>query len=466
MSKDDAQEPLNFPERLISLLCPKEPREGRNICLLGLSGFFLMLSYYLVRPVREGLFLSQASAEVRCYIVGAIALLILILVPVYGRWLKSRPEQQVFQRVLIASVCILLGFSWAGAAGLSIEIPFFIWIGGFSLLVVAQYWAVAASIFGVDTGRRIFPTIAIGLSFGALVGSRIAVFLYTVLGPYGLMQVAAATLLVHFFVQASILRRVGADRGMRRARPLVMPKNRGTYGFSLIFKSRYLTKIAIVVVLLNWIDTAGDFILARAIQAYVENAQAFVTGAVERGTLIGTIYAEFFFWICVVGLLLQIFTVSKIFRTGGVATALLILPSIMIVGYSLFSFIPIFSVIYVIKIVEAATDYSIQGTAKHALFLPLDSHTTCHAKTTIDTFFWRFGDLIQAGVIYAGINHLNLDTPEFVVINLILSVICVGLVMSIGREYARASGKVEAEFAPDSMRRLPQASKAGRNAAQ
>jgi hypothetical protein len=63
-------------------------------------------------------------------------------------------------------------------------------------------------------------------------------------------------------------------------------------------------------------------------------------------------------------------------------------------------FVPIFTLIRLVKIAENATDYSLMNTTRHALFLPVDRDATYEGKTAIDSFFWRVGDLIQAGVVF------------------------------------------------------------------
>lgn len=440
MSTPSAPPSLTRLEKLISVFCPLKPEDGHDTCVLALSGFVLMLSYYLIRPVREALLLSQSSAEIRTYAVGSVALFAVFLVPLYGHWLKTNPAHLVFQRTLFSGVLILLAFAAGGFLGGPIEIPFFIWLGLFSLLVVAQYWAVAANIFSVESGQRVLPAIAIGMSVGALLGSWLVGFLYPLLGPYGLMLLAAGILLLHYYLQNWIIRHVCRSKGALDFIPESMARNRCTYGFSLILKNSYLLKIAVLVTLLNWIDTAGDFILASSVQAYVSrvtpDADVFT-----QSSQIGGIYADFFFWVCVLGLLFQVLTVSKIFRSGGISTALIILPIVMVIGYSIFGFVPVFSAIYVLKILEASVDYSIQGTARHALFLPLNPIVTCHAKMAIDTFFWRFGDLILALVVLVGLNVLNLGTMHFVIINVILALVCTILAISVGASYRALAGK-------------------------
>lgn len=435
MTHQRSLQPLSWLERLLSFFCPLGPREGHSACILGISGFFLMLSYYLVRPVREALVLSQASAEMRAYAVGAIAVFVLLVLPAYGKLLGGKPVHRIFQRTLLASTIVLVAFALGGMIGLPIQFPFFVWLGIFSLLIVAQFWTIVANTYGVESGQRVLPAVAIGLSAGALAGSRLAGITYELIGPYGLMIGSAAVLLLHYRVQERIIRGICPGRNALEFVPASTVRDRGSYGFELILRSPYLLKIAILVTILNWIDTAGDFVLARAVQEYVSSAATTILDVTQISARIGSIYAEFFFWICVAGLALQLLAVSRIFRSGGVGAALLVLPLVLTMGYAVFGFMPVFSTIYVLKILEASIDYSVQGTAKHALFLPLNPVVTCHAKMTVDTFFWRFGDLINAIVIGLGINFFGFDTAHFVAINVGLSAICVALALSIGADY-------------------------------
>lgn len=452
--KNDTPASLSRVEKIISIFCPLQAKDGHKTCVFGLSGFFLMFSYYLIRPVREALVLSQSSAEVRAYAVGGIALIVVFLVPAYARWLKSRTVRDAFQTVLSASIIILILFGLAGLLGVPIGIPFFVWLGIFSLLVVAQFWAVATSICGVESGKRIFPAIALGLSLGALLGSRIVGPLFPLLGPYGLMIAAAAVLVVHLAIQEWILNRICSGQSALAFTPKKRARTGRSYGFSLVLKNPYLLKIAILVTLLNWIDSTGDYLLANAVQVHVLS-QAGTATLTELGAQIGAIYSDFFFWVCVLGLFIQLVAVSRVFRTGGVQVALLVMPICLVLGYAMYGIIPVFTSIYLLKILEASLDYSIQGTAKHALFLPLNPIVTCHAKMTIETFFWRFGDLVQALMIFLGLNFLNLGSHHFAAINLILAVVCISIAASIGRDFRAVSGEASEPDKQLANRRAP-----------
>ena len=76
-------------------------------------------------------------------------------------------------------------------------------------------------------------------------------------------------------------------------------------------------------------------------------------------------------------------------------------------------FVPIFSIIRLVKIGENSVNYSLMNTTRQALFLPVDRDAKYEGKTAIDTFFWRVGDLIQAGVVLCGPALARLDGGKF-----------------------------------------------------
>jgi AAA family ATP:ADP antiporter len=160
-----------------------------------------------------------------------------------------------------------------------------------------------------------------------------------------------------------------------------------------------------------------------------------------------------------VGLAIQLFLVARIYRTVGVKGAVVIHPIVVAIGYGLLAlspmlggFVPIFTLIRLVKIAENATDYSLMNTTRQALFLPVDRDAKYEGKTAIDTFFWRFGDLLQAGVVYVGLNVLGWTAPTFALLNLVLALAWIGLAVSIGREFGRKALENVTNVAPEAGR--------------
>ncbi len=141
------------------------------------------------------------------------------------------------------------------------------------------------------------------------------------------------------------------------------------------------------------------------------------------------------------GLLFQLFLVSRIFKYIGVRGALFILPCIALMGYSLLIVFPLLAAVRITKTLENSTDYSIQNTARHALFLPTSREAKYKAKAAIDTFFWRAGDMLQAGVVFLG-TQLAFGISDFALLNLVFVLVWLGIVGMIYREHKlRSAGR-------------------------
>ncbi|MFC1696633.1 ATP translocase, partial [Pseudomonadota bacterium] len=82
-----------------------------------------------------------------------------------------------------------------------------------------------------------------------------------------------------------------------------------------------------------------------------------------------------------------------------------------------------------------STDYSLMNTTRHALYLPLPVAHKYEGKTTIEAFFWRFGDLAQAGAIYAGLNWFGFGIAQFAAINMLLALVWLAVAWQVGRIY-------------------------------
>ena len=161
-------------------------------------------------------------------------------------------------------------------------------------------------------------------------------------------------------------------------------------GFELIFRDRYLMLVALLTVLLNVVNSTGEFLLSKLV---VQQAHQLYGPGAEMASkaFVGEFYAHFFGWVNLVGLVLQMLFVSRIFRYIGVRGSLFILPSIALTGYTLILIYPALRAVRLIKILENSTDYSVQNTARQALFLPTSREAKYKAKEAVDTFFRPHG---------------------------------------------------------------------------
>jgi ATP:ADP antiporter, AAA family len=166
-------------------------------------------------------------------------------------------------------------------------------------------------------------------------------------------------------------------------------------------------------------------------------AQALHAGdAAAQKQYIGSFYGSFFANVNLLGFLLQAFAVSRIVPRTGIRGALYILPSISLLSCSMVGLTPLLGLVRWGKILENAADYSIQNTVRQALFLRTSREAKYKAKAAIDTFFMRFGDVLQAGVVRFG-SLLHLTFAGFAWLNVGLTLVWLAAVSRLAREHNR-----------------------------
>jgi ATP:ADP antiporter, AAA family len=444
-------------ERLLTLFTRMRPGEGRSALMFMLHAFMLLFSYQVVKALREAFMLAKFSAEVRSYAVALTAVILMLLVPLYGVVRRRLDGARLLRAVTVFFAANMLVFAAVAWSGTSIAFAFFVWASIYGVMVVSQLWAFAADTFNLKSGQRLFPVIMVGANVGALAGAKTAQLAVAALTPVGLMLLATLVLLATMLLMGPEHRAVPeGSRAVAAEHGKPVPKLLG--GIGLVLRDRYLRLIAVLMVLLNWINTTGEFILADFVQRDAARRAAASGGVLDPGVLIASFYGSFQFWVTAVGLAIQLFLVARIYRTVGIRGALLIHPAVVAVGYGLLAvspllggFVPIFTIVRLVKIAENATDYSLMNTTRQALFLPVDRDAKYEGKTAIDTFFWRFGDLIQAGVVYLGLNWFGWAAPTFAALNLALALVWIGLAVAIGREFGRKALENVTNVAPQAV---------------
>ncbi len=446
-------------ERLLGIFTEVRAGEGRVALLLTLDIFLILTAYYTIKPLREALILAAPRGEEwKSYASAGQALLLLGAVPLYA-WLAGRASRRrLIDTVTLFFVANLglffLAVKTVGAGSLPLGLGFFLWVGVFNLMVPAQFWSLANDLYSPEQGKRLFVIVAFGASMGAVLGSKLA---GTMIGAFGLEQLplaAAGLLLLSLWLSHAVQdRSVAAGTVAARTTPEVDAPVGRTGAFTLVLRDRYLLWIALLMFFLNWVNSTGEFLLGDIVKtsiAHQADAAAIAADARDAwvGARIGEFYADFFFVVNVLGVVIQLFLVSRIFRYLGIRVALLVLPIIALGAYSTMAFVPLLAAVRWAKTLENATDYSLQNTVRQTLFLPTTREEKYKAKQAIDTFFVRAGDVLSAVLVGVGIHTLGLTTRGFALVNLGLVLVWLLLAVAIGREHARRVHALTAPVSP------------------
>lgn len=382
------------------------------VVLLFFANLFLLLTaYYVLKVVREPLILMGGGAVSRSYARGLQAGLLFLVIPAYSALANRTEPAKLVKWIFAFFVASLALFFGLGRIGLPIGFTFFVWLGIFSTLSIAQFWSLANDILTEAEGRRLFPIIAAGGTLGGILGAQIAAKASKVLHPYHLMLGAAGLLAICMWLTHHSHH---AGLGHRERVPDGPPQERDQRGgFGLILADRYLLLIALSVLVLNFVNTTGDFILARMV-----SADALALPLAERKGFIAAFYGDFQTWVSSLTALIQIVVVGRVFKKVGVGRALLFLPFLAVAGYGTSALLPLLAVVGTVKVLENSTDYSLQNTIQQALFLPTSRDAKYKAKSAIDTLSVRLGDLVSTGLVVLG-TALNFSTMAFAMTNVV-----------------------------------------------
>jgi AAA family ATP:ADP antiporter len=440
-----ARERSSWLERALAPFAEVHAGEGATALLLMLDVFLLLTSYYIIKTVREPLILAGGGAEVKSYTAAGQALLLLFLVPAYGAFASRVDRMRLITGVTLFFASNLVVFYLLAMAKTPfLGVAFFLWVGIFSLMIIAQFWSFANDVYTPEQGKRLFAIVAFGSTAGAIFGAWIAKVLIGPLGVYPMMLVAAGILLLCLgltrIVHAREMSRPEARADEAAAGTVAEPLGK-TGGYRLIFSSRYLLLIAALMLVYNFVNTNGEYILSKTVT--MEAAKRVAAGAAAgadpgewTGRFIGKFYGDFFTWVNLITAVVQLFLVSRIMKWLGVRVALFFLPLIALGGYGIIATAPILALVRVAKIAENSTDYSLQNTARQALFLPTSREAKYKAKAAIDSLFVRGGDLLSSGLVFLG-TQWAMGPQAFARINLALVAVWLFVLVLLARENAK-----------------------------
>lgn len=470
-------------DRALRLFAEVRAGEGANVVILAVNVFILLTSYSMMKPIRSGLILVERGPEVTAYMSAAMAFILIPVIAGYGKLADRFPRRRLINVVTLFFAACTVVFFLAGQAGIQIGIAFFIWIGIFSVMIIAQFWGFANDLYTNEEGERLFPVVAIGAATGAVAGSAVVGEMIEPFGLYLPMLFAGALLVLSLLLTNWVDRRerlrteasvkpglstatspaatgefrldTGEFKNLREAlREALEKEARGEAGveeepapepsefesgrgaFALVFRTKYLLYIAILILLLNWVNTNGQSLLSFLVTDSAEQAIAAGTaGGLEVGEYIGTFYSRFETGVNILGLVVQLFVVSRVIKYLGVHVGIMILPLIALGSYALIAVYPVLEYVRWAKTAENATDYSLQNTVQNALFLPTTREQKYKAKQVTDSFSKRAGDTLAALTVFIVVNFLGTNIRAFALLNILVVLIWLAVAYRIGREY-------------------------------
>jgi len=357
-----------------------------------LCGFCLFSGYSVAKPLRDAVGASLGTTAVAKLQTGTFFAMIAASAVV--GLLVSRLSWKTF--VLVASTTWVVGaaiiagfFAWAGPeTSFVVDGAFFIAVSVFNLLSLSIFWATLSDIFDAERAKRAFPSIGLGLTFGNIAGSWF-VTTYAKTIPYSaFIAVSCAMLIVAGLCTVWILRFAPARAHARHRTPGGSIAEM-IEGMRTAFSSSYLLRLSGYLFLYSVTGTLVYMLQTSILNTTFANPdKAAMRGAIAQVTGRIDLYAN------ILTAALQLFVAGRILRWVGIGVALTLTPFSTLAAIGLLTFSPTVAMLVPVQVARRGMHYALDRPAREVLYTVVSIVERYKSKSFIDTFVYRFGDVI------------------------------------------------------------------------
>ena len=378
--------------RLLKLIADVEPDEVGAVLIAFVYFFFLMASYFILRPLRDTMGTVYGIAHIQELFTGTF-IVSFIVAPIFAG-LASRIRLATFLPWVYGFIAMTMLVFYVlfqrDAHDRWIAAAFYVWLSTFNLLTISVFWSMMADIFSKPQAKRLFGFIAAGGTVGTIAAPAFVTFFVHAVGTNNLLLISAAGFVITALLVRSMesaKRRLAARDSEAQRTSLDRPLGGNPFdGFALLSKSRYLMMIALFLLLMTWISTVVYIqlgVLITHFTSLTDRTQTYATIDLATNSI---------------AVILQLFLTGRFVKRFGVTTGLLLNPVIMVVAFLAVAFSPVLVVLGSLQVIRRAAEYAVAKPCRDMLFTVVDQQAKYKAKNVIDTVVYRFGDLTSSWV--------------------------------------------------------------------
>jgi ATP:ADP antiporter, AAA family len=377
--------------RLLRKVVDVKAFELRALVLSFIYYFFILSSYYIIRPIRDDMGAAGGVENLPWMFTGTLLAMLVAnalfaaLVAKFSRRRFIPIAYRFFIANLVLFFVLLLMVPkeqqvWVGRA-------FFIWTSVFNLFVISVFWAFMADVFSTDQGKRLFGFISVGGTLGGIVGAAITATLVQKIGTLNLLLISAVLLelsaqCVRLFPTAF----AGSRASIREKVAAEAPIGGGIWsGIAHDLRSPYLLGICAYMLLYAITSTL----------LYFQQVSIAAGAFTDRGARTA-FFAQIDLLVNVLTILVQVFLTGRLLKWLGVGITLALLPALSVIGFTAMGIMPTLAILVIFLTLRRAGNFAIARPAREVLFTVVSREDKYKAKNFIDTFIYRAGDQIGA----------------------------------------------------------------------
>lgn len=415
--------------------------------MLALTFAFIIGTYWLMRPLKDGLFFKIVGKGYQPYAKIASFLFIIPVIFFYAKLVDLVEKQKLFYilagiySLLFVGITFFLGHETIGLKNALGELNppawnrWFGWViylgvESYGSLLPALFWSFVASSTDSATAKRGFGLIIGGAQLGAIAGPAFATQAEWVGMSFLTMTVAVCLAMVPLLIKAYItMYPSAAETGTssKKAKTGIFE------GLRLLLSRPYLVGVFGVAVLYEVVVTIMDYQMKFIADTVYQGSDSFTSFLGYFGMATNTVALIFAlvgtgFFITRYGLLFCLVAYPVIM--GLITTGIIALPASLLASNGVWIF-------FFATMAGKALSYALNNPCKEILFIPTSKDVKFKAKSWIDSFGGRFAK----GPAASGVNAVCAALSNPILIGSVFSLGIIGIwlvaAVFVGRKNAQ-----------------------------
>jgi AAA family ATP:ADP antiporter len=369
-----------------------ESNELKATLVSTLFVFILMASYYILRPVRDGMASDWSDSEVS-FLWNINFFVSAGIVAIYGFAVSRIKLRNVIPAMygFFATTFVVFYFGIELVDDrVIVDKLFYLWVSVFALFNVSVFWTFMSDTFNPGQAKRLFGIIMAGSSAGALIGPGIPALFAGVLGNDTLMLIASVSLMAViplvfylYHLKATELGNVDLEADTSKA---VIGGN-WWQGFQSFATNPYLLLIGVFILLYVFIGSFVYFEQKNLLVEFTRDERTQILGSVDW--LVNALTFG-----------MALFLTGRIVGKIGMPTALALMPFLVGAGLLILAFAPILTVLLALQVFRRGGNYGLTRPAREMLYTKVSQEERFKAKPVIDIVVYRGGDAVS-GTLFA-----------------------------------------------------------------
>lgn len=398
--------PQNTRSPLAAVL---DVRRGEWALAAKMFGYFFLVitTFWILKPIKKGVFIRyhretpldlfgvtfdapQAELIAKVANMGVAFVAVVVFSAIAKR--VQREKLTLVFCVFFAITLVLYALSISSLGG-PLVWSFYLYGDLYSTIMVATFFAFLNDVVTPDAAKRLYGLIVLGGVLGGAFGTSVLnawirsletpYWIWICLGITGVVAVLAWSAGRHASDTVHAPAGGAADAAVPEP---VHDDNPAVAGAKLVFRSGYLLSIVALVGLYEIVSTILDFQFTAAVNHYVP------------GDAIDAHLAMVYNITNVGSLVVQLFVSTFVMSRFPLKVSLLITPIVIVSASAAFLMMPLLWVGSFLNTADGSFSYSINQSAREALYTPTTRDEKYKAKAFIDMFVQRFAKALAVGV--------------------------------------------------------------------